>query len=570
MKPRFDKKLYMGIVEDNYDPNRKGRLKVRIQSLYNEIPLENIPYASPFMDVAGKEFKVPAIGKIVNILFLTNDFYDPYYIYAENYNINLENKLNGLTDKEYVDFVALLFDERTQIHADSEELTIDHFYNKMTINKSQINHELKDNSQLLNLGSRNADQDAVLGDRWFEWFDRFVDELLIPTSLLGNKLAPVQKVHLDTLLQEYNVIKGTFRSDHVKIVDNNQVPTLERSPKTDTAKEDKSLIDNTFTIEKNVEELQKSIEKENKKSCENEKSGKPSSQLSQPETEINENDPDFVPAGGSYEKRIINGQEYTVNDTNRWYLDNMEKVTAAEQELQFNPSGQYHGQDYYVEGEDAQQSKVYNPDQIENTTIPIPDSIGDYNVWLSGVEKEKKSAVKLQNKIIIKDYYPALKKMIDASKSDGITIKLNDAFRKYEDQLNLRVQNAPSSKKQNMNFLETARSSQFSPVTGRPGYSRHSLGVAFDISTAGGKNTAYKWLEKNAINFGFIRTVKSETWHWEYKPWDIEGVNITPWDKYAVVPKNHHTWNEENFDDEQPVMPNTSKKNEIPNSDNAC
>ena len=159
--------FYVGIVEDNKDPNRKGRIKVRVQTLYHTIPVEDIPYAYPFAGIAGKEFQVPAIGKLVNVLFLSDDLYSPYYIYSENYNVNLQNKLKDLSDDDYVDFSALLFDEKTQIYVKNNTLTVDQLLNKMTIDNSTINLELKDNNQKLNLGTKNAEQNAVLGKRFF-------------------------------------------------------------------------------------------------------------------------------------------------------------------------------------------------------------------------------------------------------------------------------------------------------------------------------------------------------------------------------------------------------------------
>jgi len=553
----IERKLYMGIVEDNYDPKRKGRIKVRVQSLYNNIDTNDIPFASPFMDIAGKEYKIPAIGKIVNILFLTNDLYDPYYIYSENYNINLQNKLNSLNDDEYVNFVALLFDERTQIHATNNEFTIDHLYNKITINNESINHELKDNTQILNLGDKSAEQDAVLGNNWFNWMDKFVKTLLQPTSLLGNNSAPIIKPQLDALLQEYQAIRHTFVSNHVKIVDNNKITKLKRNPNTDTSKDDKYLKNNTLQSTIEIEEIQEKINKEKINTCKKEQNSKPTTQLPQPEIELDENDPNSTPIDGSYEKRIINGKIYIVNDANREQLDQLEKKYENENNLKYNPDGKFKGQNYYINNKNNKNNKIYNPEEIENIKIETPSTIGEYDIWLMGVEKGKKPAVKLKNKIVIKDYYPPIKKLIDAAKSDGVNIILNDAFRKYEDQYNIRIKNAPANKKSDSNFIKTASSTKFRPYTGRPGYSRHHYGIAFDISTAGGKNTAYKWLEKNALSFGFIRTVKNETWHWEYKPWEI--LNIKPWDKYAIVPKEHHTWN--NTEDDYNIEKITTKNN---------
>ena len=155
--------FYIGVVEDNIDPNRKGRIKVRIQTLYHDIPVEDIPYAYPFAGIAGKEFQVPAIGKLVNILFLSNDLYSPYYIYSENYNANLQNKLKNLNNEDYTNFSALLFDESSQIYVEKDELTIDQLLNKITINKNSINLELKDKSQGIFLGAKSANQDAEIG-----------------------------------------------------------------------------------------------------------------------------------------------------------------------------------------------------------------------------------------------------------------------------------------------------------------------------------------------------------------------------------------------------------------------
>ena len=144
---------YIGVVVDNKDPNRKGRIKVRVQTLFHNIPVEDIPYAYPFTSLSGKEFQVPAVGKLVNVTFPSNDLYSPYYTYSDNYNENLQRKLKSLSDDEYTEFTAILFDDDTQIFVKGEELTIDQLLNKITINKSSINLELKDNVQKLNLGS---------------------------------------------------------------------------------------------------------------------------------------------------------------------------------------------------------------------------------------------------------------------------------------------------------------------------------------------------------------------------------------------------------------------------------
>ena len=234
--------FYVGVVEDNIDPNRKGRIKIRVQTLYHNMPVSDIPYAYPFAGLAGKEFQVPAIGKLVNVLFLSDDLYSPYYIYSENYNENLQRKLNSLTDDEYTNFTSLLFDESTQIFVKGKVLTIDQLFNKFTIDNNSINLELKDNLQILNLGSRDADQDAVLGTNFFKWMDKFIAELTLPQSIIDSSGAACMRPKLIKLCKEYSQLREDFLSKNVKIVNNGGVSILSRTPDTINVKNDISLV----------------------------------------------------------------------------------------------------------------------------------------------------------------------------------------------------------------------------------------------------------------------------------------------------------------------------------------
>lgn len=73
-------------------------------------------------------------------------------------------------------------------------------------------------------------------------------------------------------------------------------------------------------------------------------------------------------------------------------------------------------------------------------------------------------------------------------------------------------------------FIFYARAGAFEPATAPPGHSNHGSGIAVDFNTGGRKNFGplreqnYIWLAKNAHKFGFIRTVSSEEWHFEYLP----------------------------------------------------
>lgn len=61
-----------------------------------------------------------------------------------------------------------------------------------------------------------------------------------------------------------------------------------------------------------------------------------------------------------------------------------------------------------------------------------------------------------------------------------------------------------------------------------PGTSNHGRGIALDVNTNCGRQTGnrpncgsssvYQWLFNHAQKYGFVRTVQSEPWHWEYRP----------------------------------------------------
>jgi LAS superfamily LD-carboxypeptidase LdcB len=137
-------------------------------------------------------------------------------------------------------------------------------------------------------------------------------------------------------------------------------------------------------------------------------------------------------------------------------------------------------------------------------------------------------------------------KMREAAAKDNVIITINSGFRPAfgkgipgiaSSQEELRIQNLLPQWRGKVDPKDPnliPQSKYFSPLTSPPGKSDHGDSNAIDIQVEGGTNRTYRWLVKNAEQYGFIRTVKSEPWHWVYLP---------STSKFAYVPPNDPSWN---------------------------
>jgi LAS superfamily LD-carboxypeptidase LdcB len=108
----------------------------------------------------------------------------------------------------------------------------------------------------------------------------------------------------------------------------------------------------------------------------------------------------------------------------------------------------------------------------------------------------------------------AFDQMASAAKAAGVTIKINSGFRTIARQE--YFWDCYQTKKCNNGNLAA-----------KPGTSNHGKGIALDLNTdCGGQTGAkpncggsavYQWLYNNAHTYGFIRTVQTEPWHWEFR-----------------------------------------------------
>ena len=113
-----------------------------------------------------------------------------------------------------------------------------------------------------------------------------------------------------------------------------------------------------------------------------------------------------------------------------------------------------------------------------------------------------------------------------------------------ESQLTLRKQNVkPEYTDKNVADSSLSPLSEyFSPATAAPGYSKHNNGKAIDFNT--GSRTGniasplnddlYSWLIRNSWKYGFVRTVSTEEWHFEWI--GITAASSGPYTKLSPSP----------------------------------
>jgi len=125
----------------------------------------------------------------------------------------------------------------------------------------------------------------------------------------------------------------------------------------------------------------------------------------------------------------------------------------------------------------------------------------------------------------------AWESMVAAALIDGIKLKptsLGDLYRTYEGQL------AGFKSRYVLTPIEGQSSRTFegkkwylrkgmAPMAA-PGTSNHNLGIAVDVANANG--VVLKWLEANALEFGFSWEILSEPWHLRYVAGDATPARV--------------------------------------------
>jgi len=105
-------KMFTGKVEDNIDPDKLGRCRIRVYGVFEgDILTSELPWAKPDFSFTGSpmgNFIVPPIDTLVRVYFDNNDIYNPVYTTKV---INVDNMPSD-KDTDYPD--TMIFFETEQ------------------------------------------------------------------------------------------------------------------------------------------------------------------------------------------------------------------------------------------------------------------------------------------------------------------------------------------------------------------------------------------------------------------------------------------------------------------------
>ena len=90
---------FLGVVMDNNDPEFRGRCKINVFGIFDDIDTKDLPWAFQRGDISfGADggtgrFSTPKIGSIVSVIFNNGDYYSPEYTGMQELSNDLKSEL---------------------------------------------------------------------------------------------------------------------------------------------------------------------------------------------------------------------------------------------------------------------------------------------------------------------------------------------------------------------------------------------------------------------------------------------------------------------------------------------
>lgn len=151
-----------------------------------------------------------------------------------------------------------------------------------------------------------------------------------------------------------------------------------------------------------------------------------------------------------------------------------------------------------------------NPLILVNSENAFPDNINLNLVSFNGYQ-------------VADTIYNDLARMYNAALNDNITLKINNAYRSKDEQV--QIFESKMNAYENEGYTKEKAYEQTTLTVQVPGYSEHETGLAIDFSNEGHydeNEKMWEWLKNNAYKYGFILRYpedKYEITKIDYEPW---------------------------------------------------
>jgi len=112
-------KSYLGVIVDINDPLKQGRAKVRVFGIFDDLEVEDIPWAEPGTaseyfggGKGGGAVSVPRLDAVVYCSFESENYYKIYFDIIKEFSPDLVEEMNE--ENSYEGFHSLIYDSEAQ------------------------------------------------------------------------------------------------------------------------------------------------------------------------------------------------------------------------------------------------------------------------------------------------------------------------------------------------------------------------------------------------------------------------------------------------------------------------
>jgi len=186
------------------------------------------------------------------------------------------------------------------------------------------------------------------------------------------------------------------------------------------------------------------------------------------------------------------------------------------------PPGKYDLE--YITGPPDMLDKLKDNNGRSRKLVVVDNNIVDEEVALAFLQMREDALKEGIKFVITSGFRPAYGPKFKAitSKNRTIDVTTQESIRRDKSRW---IEEKRKKYRDDEDYIFNAPGSEYNPATAPPGKSNHGNGIAIDISTGSRvafnrklNDKVYIWLINNSWKYGFVRTVGTEEWHFEYRP----------------------------------------------------